>query len=67
MMHFNITTLLRVHDVAMIALMLAIGLREGEIVSLNVDDLYQNYGNTPALRVKPGKGAKAWLVTPMSR
>lgn len=46
----------------MIALMLATGLREGEIVLLNVDDLYQIYGNVPALRVKSGKGAKARMV-----
>jgi len=49
--------------VAIIAVMLATGLREGEIVKLVVDDLYQTYGNVPALRVKSGKGAKA----PMSR
>jgi site-specific recombinase XerD len=27
-----------------------------------VDDLYQTYGNVPALRVKSGKGAKARMV-----
>ena len=46
----------------MIAMMLATGLREGEIVSLNVDDLYQTYGNVSALRVKSGKGAEARMV-----
>jgi site-specific recombinase XerC len=27
-----------------------------------VDDLYQTYGNVPAVRVKSGKGAKARMV-----
>jgi site-specific recombinase XerC len=62
MMQPDVTTLRGRRDVAMIALMLATGLREGEIVSLNVDDLYQTYGNVPALRVKSGKGAKARMV-----
>jgi site-specific recombinase XerD len=62
MMQPDVTTLRGRRDVSMIALMLATGLREGEIVSLNVDDLYQTYGNVPALRVKSGKGAKARMV-----
>jgi integrase len=62
MMQPDVSTLRGRRDVAMIALMLATGLREGEIVSLNVDDLYQTYGNVPALRVKSGKGAKARMV-----
>lgn len=62
MMQPDVTTLRGRRDVAMIALMLATGLREGEIVSLQVDDLYQTYGTVPALRVKSGKGAKARMV-----
>ena len=49
-------------DVAIIALLLATGLREGEVVQLEIDDLYQTYGGVPALRVKAGKGAKARMA-----
>ena len=62
MMQPDVTTLRGRRDVAMIALMLATGLREGEIVKLKADDLYQTYGGVPALRVKSGKGAKARMV-----
>jgi len=62
MMQPDVTTLRSRRDVAMIALMLATGLREGEIVRLKVDDLYQMYGRVPALRVKLGKGAKSRMV-----
>ncbi|MBZ0294894.1 MAG: tyrosine-type recombinase/integrase [Anaerolineae bacterium] len=62
MMQPDVTTLRGQRDVAIIALMLATGLREGEIVRLEVDDLYQTYGGVPALRVKSGKGAKARMV-----
>ena len=47
---------------AIVALLLATGLREGEVVKLEIDDLYQTYGGVPALRVKSGKGAKARMV-----
>jgi len=62
MMQPDISTLRGRRDVAIIALMLATGLREGEIVKLKVDDLYQTYGTVPALRVKSGKGSKARMV-----
>ena len=62
MMQPDVSTLRGRRDVAIIALMLATGLREGEIVKLTVDDLYQSYGGVPALRVKSGKGAKARMV-----
>ena len=62
MMQPDVTTLRGRRDVAIIALMLATGLREGEIVEMDVDDLYQTYGSVPALRVRSGKGAKARMV-----
>ncbi len=62
MMQPDVTTLRGRRDVALIALLLATGLREGEIVKLEVDDLYQTYGGVPALRVRSGKGAKARMV-----
>lgn len=40
----------------------ATGLREGEIVKLQIEDLYQTYGSVPALWVRSGKGAKARMV-----
>jgi len=51
MMQPDVATLRGRRDVAMIALMLATGLREEEIVKLIVDDLYQTYGSTPAVPV----------------
>jgi len=62
MMQPDVSTLRGRRDVAIIALMLATGLREGEIVKLVVDDLYQTYGSVPAVRVQSGKGAKARMV-----
>lgn len=62
MMQPDVTALRGRRDVAMIALMLATGLREGEIVKLKVDDLYQTYGSVPAVRVQSGKGTKARMV-----
>ena len=47
---------------ALIALLLATGLREGEVVQLEIPDLYQTYGGVPALRVRSGKGAKARMA-----
>jgi len=62
MMQPDVSTLRGRRDVAIIALMLATGLREGEIVKLVVDDLHQTYGSVPALRVQSGKGAKTRMV-----
>lgn len=62
MMQPDVTTLRGRRDVAMIALLLATGLREGEIVKLDVEDLYQTYGGVSALRVRSDKGAKARMV-----
>lgn len=49
-------------DTAIIALMLATGLREGEVVALQVGDLRQRLGGELALRVRHGKGNKARLI-----
>ena len=62
MMRPDLSRLRGRRDVAMIALLLATGLREGEVVQLEISDLYQTYGGVPALRVKAGKGAKARMV-----
>ncbi len=62
MMQPDVSTLRGRRDVALIALMLATGLREGEVVALDVHDLYQAYGGVPAVQVKSGKGAKSRLV-----
>ena len=62
MMRPDLSRLRGRRDVAIIALLLATGLREGEVVKLEIDDLYQTYGGVPALRVKAGKGAKARMV-----
>ncbi len=62
MMRPDLSRLRGRRDVAIIALLLATGLREGEVVQLEIDDLYQTYGGVPALRVKAGKGAKARMV-----
>ena len=62
MMRPDLSRLRGRRDVALIALLLATGLREGEVVQLEIDDLHQTYGGVPALRVKSGKGAKARMV-----
>ena len=62
MMRPDVSRLRGRRDVALIALLLATGLREGEVVQLEIDDLYQTYGGVHALRVKDGKGAKARMV-----
>jgi len=56
------TPLMRLRDAAMIALMLSTGIREAELIALNVDDLRQTYGGKLALRVRHGKGDKKRLV-----
>lgn len=62
MMQPDVSTLRGRRDVALIALMLATGLSEGEIVKLQIEDAYQTYGTVPALRVRSGKCAKARMV-----
>jgi len=55
-------TLPGARDTAMIALMVCTGIREAELVTLNVDDLRQMLGGELALRVQRGKGGKQRLV-----
>lgn len=52
----------RARDLALIALMLASGIREGETVALRVDDLRQRLDGQLALWVRHGKGGKARVV-----
>ena len=58
----GVDMLVGVRDTAMIALMLCTGVREQELVNLDVDDLRQTLGGKLALRVKEGKGCKQRLV-----
>lgn len=58
----NINTLLGVRDVALIAILACTGVREAELVALEVNDLRQTLGGEVALRVKEGKNHKQRLV-----
>ncbi len=49
-------------DTAIIALFVCTGIREAELVALDVSDLRQYLGGELALRVRHGKGAKQRLV-----
>lgn len=49
-------------NTCLIGLMLCTGVRESELVSLEVDDLRQSLGGDLALRVKTGKGNKQRLI-----
>lgn len=49
-------------DTAIIALMLATGIREAELVGLDVEDLRQTMGGELSLRVRHGKGDKSRLI-----
>lgn len=55
-------TLRGLRDTAMIALMLCTGIREGELVALDVPDLRQSLGGELALEVRHGKGDKSRLI-----
>jgi len=56
------STLPGLRDAAMIALMLATGVREQELCSLEVSDLKQKYNGELALLVRKGKGAKQRMI-----
>ncbi len=58
----DVRTLHGLRDAAIIAMMLCTGVREHELVALQVDDLRQHYEGYLALRVREGKGAKQRLV-----
>ncbi len=58
----GINTLPGLRDTTMIALMVCTGIREAELVALDVDDLRQSVGGELALRVREGKGGKQRLI-----
>jgi site-specific recombinase XerD len=58
----GLDTLEGLRDTAVIALLLCTGVREAELVALDVDDLRQELGGELALHVREGKGAKERLV-----
>ena len=58
----GIASLKGLRDTALLALMLATGLREAEVVALDVADLRQRLNGSLALHVRKGKGFKARLV-----
>ncbi len=58
----GIATLQGLRDTAMLAVLLCTGIREGELVALDVDDLRQSLGGELALRVRHGKGDKQRLI-----
>lgn len=58
----GVDTLQGKRDTAIIALLLCTGIREAELVALNVEDLRQELGAELALHVRQGKGCKERLV-----
>jgi site-specific recombinase XerD len=58
----GLDTLQALRDTAIIALMLCTGIREAELVALDVKDLRQTMGSELALHVREGKGCKERLV-----
>ena len=55
-------TLMGLRDTAIITLMLCTGIREAELVALNVDDLRQTVDGVLCLRVRSGKGNKSRAI-----
>ena len=55
-------TLKGLRNTAIMALMLSTGIREGELVALDVQDLRQELGGELALHIREGKGARERLV-----
>lgn len=51
-----------IRDSAMLTLLCMTGLREDELVNLDVEDIYQKMSGYPALEVRRGKGAKQRVV-----
>lgn len=58
----GVKTLMGLRDTTMLALMLCTGIREGELVALDVRDLRQQLGGELALHIREGKGAKERLI-----
>jgi len=58
----DVRTVRGLRDAALISLMLCTGVREHELVAVQVNDLRQHYEGHLALRVREGKGAKQRLV-----
>ena len=58
----GVGTLQGLRDTAVIALMLASGIRESELSALRVEDLRQRLGGELALHVREGKGCKERLI-----
>lgn len=58
----NVRTLRGLRDAALISLAICTGVREHELVAIEVDDLRQHYEGHIALRVREGKGAKQRLI-----
>ena len=51
-----------VRDSAILTLLCMTGLRESELVNLDVDDVFQKLNGYPALEIRRGKGAKQRVV-----
>jgi len=58
----GVNRLTGLRDTALIALLVCTGIREAELVALNVEDLRQTLGGELALLVRSGKGEKQRLV-----
>jgi site-specific recombinase XerD len=58
----GLDSLTALRDTAMIALVLCTGIREGELVNLEVRDLRRHAGNELCLHVRHGKGDKTRVV-----
>lgn len=58
----GVATLVGLRDTAVLATLLCTGLREGELVALDVLDLCQRFGGALAVHVRQGKGARERLV-----
>jgi len=58
----GVNRLTGLRDTALIALLVCTGIREAELVALNVEDLRQTLGGELALLVRSGKGKKQRLV-----
>ncbi len=58
----GVATLTGLRDTAVILTLLCTGIREAELVTLDVPDLRQEFGGELALHVRQGKGSKVRLV-----